>query len=684
MQHDKQLEEYGIFATNAKLEIKDNKITIINDENTKRAEIENIDCQKLQEKGVQKIDFRGCTFIKQLSLSESELCDTNIKSLTFYDCYFTESVDLQNINIETSFRLCDFDQEAIFYGSNFNNQKTITFAHITFNKKADFTGATFNQNTEFLDITFKEEANFYMTEFNCDKVTFNITCNKEANFKESFFENSAIFGNCDFKEDLNISIKESKKNEDLNSSIKKDQKIDFEKNKFNTIIIQKEFFSKNVNFKECIFLEKLVLKDYDFNEITFNTCIFQDNVYFNNSIFEDYADFHECEFEKTANFYGAKFEKAPNFSQVQFKGSLNAVNMDLDFGFESLREKIKAEYELSKQQAAPRAGKVLELQFHKSLASIANDFRDSFRIFKNALIKENNNLDASEFHKLELYCKEIELGESPNKRGIQAQSEEDVRKNTKPFKESIDWFLLRFYRKLSEHHTDLLRVLNNLVLLIALYAGFVYIGNFKIGDAKTSSISQQLFQHIEAFQNYIKNLSVVQEYSLVLIILLILFVAFAIYLVFKLKLLIHIKTTFKIILAGIMKNFWLLLKILSVILSIFCIITFIVLQFETNNRSSILVNIFGFCLFIILYLWLVCLDSIFLRYIVVIIAYIVASVALGDNIAILNPLLGKLISNKEPINDPLFTAITLAYTILTLLVLFSLQKTARKNSIVPS
>nr|WP_286030537.1 pentapeptide repeat-containing protein [Helicobacter pullorum] len=433
-------------------------------------------------------------------------------------------------------------------------------------------------------------------------------------------------------------------------------------------------YMQGANFSQSIFMQKI-----DCTEVRF-----QDFANFTHTTFKDYADFSQCEFEKTANFYGAKFEKAPNFSQVQFKGSLNAVNMDLDFGFESLREKIKAEYELSKQQAAPRAGKVLELQFHKSLASIANDFRDSFRIFKNALIKENNNLDASEFHKLELYCKEIELGESPNKRGIQAQSEEDVRKNTKLFKESIDWFLLRFYRKLSEHHTDLLRVLNNLVLLIALYAGFVYIGNFKIDDAKTSSISQQLFQHIEAFQNYIKNLSVVQEYSLVLIILLILFVAFAIYLVFKLKLLIHIKTTFKIILTGIMKNFWLLLKILSVILSIFCIITFIVLQFETNNRSSILVNIFGFCLFIILYLWLVCLDSIFLRYIVVIIAYIVASVALGDNIAILNPLLGKLISNKEPINDPLFTAITLAYTILTLLVLFSLQKTARKNSIVPS
>ena len=458
-------------------------------------------------------------------------------------------------------------------------------------------------------------------------------------------------------------------------------------------------YMQGANFSQSIFMQKI-----DCTEVRF-----QDFANFTHTTFKDYADFSQCEFEKTANFYGAKFEKAPNFSQVQFKGSLNAVNMDLDFGFTNLKEIISSEFKTHNN--------ILEIPqsfFHtirqwigakdkenikqkndtaptitKPLANFANDFRDSFRIFKNTLIKDNNNLDASEFHRLELYCKEIELGESIHAGGIQAQSEEDVRKNTKPFKESIDWFLLRFYRKLSEHHTDLLRVLNNLILLIALYAGFIYISNFKIDDAKTSSISQQLSQNIECLKDSIRESSFIQEYSLslqlVLIILSILFVAFAIYLVFKLKLLIHIKTTFKIILAGIMKDFWLLLKILSVILSIFCIITFIVLQFETNNRSSILVNIFGFCLFIILYLWLVCLDSIFLRYIVVIVAYIVASVTLGDNIAILNPLIGKLITDdKTMTNDPLFATITLAYTILTLLVLFSLQKTARKNSIVPS
>ena len=456
-------------------------------------------------------------------------------------------------------------------------------------------------------------------------------------------------------------------------------------------------FENKVNFMNFVFGDKM----------RFKQCTFKDNVYFNNSIFKDSADFSQCEFEKTANFYGVKFDKAPNFSQVQFKGSLNAVNMDLDFGFTNLKEIISGEFKKYNNIAPQKQGCFQKIKqristklkkeqandkkptITKPLTHFANDFRDSFRIFKNALIKENNNLDASEFHKLELYCKEIELGESIHAGGIQAQSEEDVRKNTKPFKESIDWFLLRFYRKLSEHHTDLLRVLNNLVLLIALYAGFVYIGNFKIGDAKTSSISQQLFQHIETFQNYIKNLSVVQEYSLVLIILLILFVAFIVkYLIFVFKASTkHTKRkqiTFKIIFTGIMKDFLLLLKILGVVLLIFCTITLIVLQFEINNHLSILVNISGFCLFIVLYLWLVSLDSIFLRYIVVIVAYIVASVALGKNIAILSPLIGQLITGKASTNDPLFTAITLAYTILTLLVLFSLQKTARKNSIVPS
>ncbi|WP_394998199.1 pentapeptide repeat-containing protein [uncultured Helicobacter sp.] len=577
--------------------------------------------------------------------------------LAKYHLYFT---NIPNITINPMYGDIGNDIQ-----DNRYERKTLgkfTFRGCTF-KKIHTMGLCDFEELHFYDCIFKGKVDFADCHF--QKLEFqNCVFESSIAFDRTIFENKAFFIHSTFKD---------------SASFRHSQ------------------YMQGANFSQSIFMQKI-----DCTEVRF-----QDFANFTHTTFNDYTDFSQCEFEKTANFYGAKFEKVPNFSQVQFKGSLNAVNMKLDFGFTNLKEIISSEFKThnnileipqsffhtirqwigakdkenikQKNDAAP--------MITKPLTHFANDFRDSFRIFKNALIKENNNLDASEFHKLELYCKEIELGESPNKRGIQAQSEEDVRKNTKPFKESIDWFLLRFYRKLSEHHTDLLRVLNNLILLIALYAGFVYIGNFKIDDAKTSSISQQLSK------DSIRESSFIQEYNLslqlVLIILSILFVAFIVkYLIFVFKASTkHTKrkqTTFKIILAGIMKDFWLLLKILSVILSIFCIITFIVLQFEINNRSSILVNIFGFCLFIILYLWLVCLDSIFLRYIVVIVAYIVASVALGKNIAILGFLIGQLITGKASTNDPLFTAITLAYTILTLLVLFSLQKTARKNSIVPN
>ncbi|EAJ0640342.1 hypothetical protein B6I06_03565, partial [Campylobacter jejuni] len=80
----------------------------------------------------------------------------------------------------------------------------------------------------------------------------------------------------------------------------------------------------------------------------------------------------------------------------------------------------------------------------------------------------------------------------------------------------------------------------------------------------------------------------------------------------------------------------------------------------------------------------VCLNTLFLRYIFICISYIIVIIFMGANITILNPFIGKLINDKIFSNEPLFIYLTFAYTVLMFLVLFSLQKTARKNSIVPS
>ncbi|EAJ9198474.1 pentapeptide repeat-containing protein, partial [Campylobacter coli] len=185
---------------------------------------------------------------------------------------------------------------------------------------------------------------------------------------------------------------------------------------------------------ECIFIEKVFIKGY-----------FQDNIYFNNSHFKDYVDFHACEFEKTASFYGVTFDKTPNFSQAVFKGNLNVVNTNLNFTFDDLQEKIKQEYK--------DFNKDKKEEYQKSLDKFANDFRDSFRTFKNALIKDNNFLEASNFHKYELYCKELEL----------------KNKKDKTLKDKIDKWQLSFYHKLCDHHTDILQSLNSLILVIGIF-----------------------------------------------------------------------------------------------------------------------------------------------------------------------------------------------------------------------
>ncbi|HDZ4990439.1 TPA: hypothetical protein RTG39_000641 [Campylobacter jejuni] len=52
----------------------------------------------------------------------------------------------------------------------------------------------------------------------------------------------------------------------------------------------------------------------------------------------------------------------------------------------------------------------------------------------------------------------------------------------------MDFLLLGFYRKLCDHHTDFLKVFNNLILLIALYVlfvfGFTWLHDDKLEDTR--------------------------------------------------------------------------------------------------------------------------------------------------------------------------------------------------------
>ncbi|EEP3740446.1 TPA: pentapeptide repeat-containing protein [Campylobacter jejuni] len=458
---------------------------------------------------------------------------------------------------------------------------------------------------------------------------------------------------------------------------------------------------KKISFLNCEFEEQIYLNFQECLDIfQMDNCVFEDrvtikgkfndNVYFNNSIFKDYANFHTCEFEKTANFYGVRFEKTPNFSQAIFKGNLNVVNTNLNFTFDDLQERIKQEYaSYETQRTAKEAGVIPNLYQKKSLDKFANDFRDSFRTFKNALIKDNNLLDASNFHKYELYCKEIELKQNWDKKGENVKNTTDLEKNVSRIRDFVDFLLLGFYRKLCDHHTDFLKVFNNLILLISLYILFIFVGSFEF-DLEKKSIqnlnkTSDMFSYLTKVKEVIINFSFMQQYynhiliSFVAVCFICLIVIF--YKIFK-----NIKLDFIIIKNIIFKDIIKSILILCVyLLFLLIILIYINIYIPKNqNNLNILSNIGIFFTFCIFYLWMVCLNTLFLRYIFICISYIIVIISMGANITILNPFIGKLINDKIFSNDPLFIYLTFAYTILIFLVLFSLQKTARKNSIVPS
>ncbi|ECO2022866.1 hypothetical protein FYI10_08460 [Campylobacter jejuni] len=609
-----------------------------------------------------KYNYLSNTFI----VSDFELgikLESNL--LTKFNFEFYNGLILNQLSITNglSFKRENYNKSLKFSNCKFN--KEFCIARININKQIVF------ENIYFLDNAFIEWVNF--NENSCLRF-FKCNFKKQCNFKYNIFYNEIDF--------LDIYAKE----------------LILEQNIFNKFLYIQNSTIDNINlwknkFKNrCYFVDsKFGYKDKDnTTKLNFSNTHFEDNAYFNNSEFYSYADFHECEFEKTASFYGVRFEKTPNFSQAIFKGNLNAVNTNLNFTFDNLQERIKQEctsYE--SQRTTKKAGVIPNLYQEKSLDKFANDFRDSFRTFKNALIKDNNLLDASNFHKYELYCKEIELKQNWDKKGENVKNTTDLEKNVSRIRDFVDFLLLGFYRKLCDHHTDFLKVFNNLILLISLYILFIFVGSFEF-DLEKKSIqnlnkTSDMFSYLTKVKEVIINFSFMQQYynhiliSFVAVCFICLIVIF--YKIFK-----NIKLDFIIIKNIIFKDIIKSILILCVyLLFLLIILIYINIYIPKNqNNLNILSNIGIFFTFCIFYLWMVCLNTLFLRYIFICISYIIVIISMGANITILNPFIGKLINDKIFSNDPLFIYLTFAYTILIFLVLFSLQKTARKNSIVPS
>jgi len=189
----------------------------------------------------------------------------------------------------------------------------------------------------------------------------------------------------------------------------------------------------------------------------------KNNASFKNTLFKDFIDFSETNFEKNANFYSANFKKPVDFLSIIFNGALNFVNAKTDFTYDELKNFIK-------DKSTNNIDKCI---------NVTNDFRDGFRLMKYALNNKGNALDASLFHRLELYCKELELEftlenakakDGGNSKEVKSADEIEVKSKSKNRIELfLDLITLKLYRNTSDHHTNLFKIINFTILSIAVY-----------------------------------------------------------------------------------------------------------------------------------------------------------------------------------------------------------------------
>ncbi|HAA2027745.1 hypothetical protein AJ886_05465 [Campylobacter sp. BCW_6465] len=300
--------------------------------------------------------------------------------------------------------------------------------------------------------------------------------------KNIIFEKTLTFNQCAFYNDLDIH-----QNQFLDHLVfinchdnqdKKITSLDLQENKFEGYLFIKNCAIEKINLWKNKFKNRCYFVDSNFGykdkdnttKLNFSNTHFKDNVYFNNSEFYSYADFHECEFDDIACFYGVKFHKIPNFSACYFKEqkAVNLINVDIDkLDFKSVEKYIEDNYQ---DETCENKQEITEEQRNNNCKlKCAKHLKDSFRVIKDVLITQNNTLEAQEWHKLELYAKEKE-----NHINL---SVKDREKNADIFKNILIWFncvLLNVYRNTSDHHNDFLKILNFTVGMIVLYGVFIF------------------------------------------------------------------------------------------------------------------------------------------------------------------------------------------------------------------
>lgn len=529
------------------------------------------------------------------------------------------NVRIANVDIFNQYHLifksCIFKDEIFFNNQTFLHRIEFedcifeAYAHFidtTFNEIVRFCGSTFRNGAIFLEATFEKTANFSGATLRCMSFPY-ATFKKGANFGATF-KKWVDFSHATFEKKVDFSGAEFEEEAKQSGMIL--EKIEAN---FSNATFKEEVNFSNVNFKVDIYFNDAKFQKVDFSDATFLQNADFQNSHFNEQAFFSHATFQQVSFrgsifDSNAYFFEAKFGTIPDFLQVNFNKNINFTNTELDFGFDEAKEKIEEIYKNREDECkAEQNKKDKKYKEVPKRHKISNEFRDSFRNIKSALIKDNNMLDASNYHRVELYLKELEL--EYRNLGL---------------RDFVDRIQLYCYRVTSDHHTDLLLILNNVLGLIVLFGAFVC-GLCCFASYDTKCIDYECCTSAEVY--YLHSL---------------------------------MTNSF-----CVDCNVWSIFCLEAFLIMFVCcafVVAFILLVFFFSYVNSICRELgYWFIAFFVFVLFILAVKP-----------------------AIMLPIFGKLIDESLKIDFPAFTSLSVVYAILMFLLIWSLQKTARKNTIIPN
>ncbi|XAK23981.1 pentapeptide repeat-containing protein [Campylobacter coli] len=408
-------------------------------------------------------------FIKtefQANQNDSDIIENQFLGVVFIGkTFFNHAI----FKARVSFALSQFKEEVRFIETQFqaeqSNNETIEneFREVIFEGRAFFSNATFKARVGFRISQFKSEANFTKTEFQANQSDSDIIENQ---FLGVVFIGKTIFNHATFKARVSFTLSQFK------------DEVRFAGVKFqaeqssNRKIIENEFrevvFKGKVTFDSLVFKARISFLLSTFKDETFflninpNNCIFH-NVEFNKINFihiddinaESYV-FQNTVFKDTLSFKGMEFERL-EFDNVLFNGVVTFSNTKFNakpqFINCTFSNQFNIEHQYIKYSDKDIENKINNIQDKNDKFRALLNLRDLFRKLKSNRIAHHNLIDASELRTQELYARELEL----------------KYKEKKSLREKIERWQLFFYRKLCDHHTDILQSLNSLILVIGIF-----------------------------------------------------------------------------------------------------------------------------------------------------------------------------------------------------------------------